>query len=309
MIKTINPGKESPKIVMFDDITYSKVYAPLIDKEIELKMLIMLDDELAVWNENNPPAKRPAILWLMGGAWVGCPRAKAMAEMEYYAKRGYVVAAAEYRVTSEAVFPAQIIDTLTAVRFLKANSEEYRIDPNRIAVMGLSAGGHLAAFAAMNSEGYDSEEWNGVSSTVRAGVDMFGPSDLPALYRANEKKPPVKRPEGKMHMIGRHRDTPPPMRLSAEEMLIGGPMNENMDAAKEASPINHISDKSAPLLILHGAVDMAVVPEQSITLHDALNAAGHPTDLYLLEGAGHNTAEFFQDSVKEIVLNFLDENI
>lgn len=309
MIRHITPGRKAPKIVMFDDIVYSKTYAPLIDKEIELKMLLMIDDELAVWNESNPPEKRPAILWLMGGAWLGCPRAKAMAEMTYYAKRGYVVAAAEYRVTSQAVFPAQIIDVLTAVRFLKANSDEYRIDPDRIAVMGLSAGGHLAAYAAMNPKGYDTEEWGEFSSTVKAGVDMFGPADLPALKEANKKKTPMKRPDGKVHMIGRHSDTPPPMRMSAEEMLIGALIEDDIDKARAASPVYRINDNAAPLLILHGTDDNSVVPEQSVELHDALNASGHPTDLYMLEGAGHNTLEFYQESVKEIICDFLDKNV
>lgn len=311
MIKTIAPGRKEIKLVMADNIVYSKVYAPLLEKEIELKMLIMTDDTLAVWNENNPPEKHPAILWLMGGAWIGCPREKAMAEMAYYAKHGYVVAAAEYRVTSEAVFPAQIIDSLTAVRFLKTNSDEFRIDPERIAVMGLSAGGHLAALAAMNPAGYDSEEWSGVSSSVRAGIDMFGPADLPALNEANLKLPQRKLPAGKIHMLGTspRAGGPPDMSVSAEEKLIGGYMRDRIDTAKEASPINHISPKSAPLLILHGTDDLTVVPEQSIALHDALNAAGHKTDLYMLEGAGHNTPEFYQESVKKIILEFLNDNM
>ena len=89
-------------------------------------------------------------------------------------------------------------------------------------------------------------------------------------------------------------------------MLCGGTMEERPAVFADASPVNHISDKAAPMLLLHGTADTTVPCAQGRRLHDALNAAGHPTDLHLIEGAGHNTYEFFQERTQGIILRFLD---
>ena len=80
-----------------------------------------------------------------------------------------------YRSSAQAKWPEQIKDVKTAIRFLRANADKYEIDPDRIGVMGRSAGGHLSAIAGMNTDNFESEEWSEFSSEVQATYDMFGP--------------------------------------------------------------------------------------------------------------------------------------
>ena len=82
-----------------------------------------------------------------------------------------------------------------------------------------------------------------------------------------------------------------------------------MEEAKDASPLSHISEAACPLLLFHGNKDSSVPHQQSVQLHDALNASGHPTDLYILNGAVHGDYRFYQEKIQEIILDFLDKHM
>lgn len=90
---------------------------------------------------------RPVLLWLCGGAWLDMNKDVWMPEMVAFAKAGYTVVTAEYRLTHEAKFPAQIEDVKAALRYLRAHAAQFNIDPLKFAVMGESAGGYLTALA------------------------------------------------------------------------------------------------------------------------------------------------------------------
>ena len=101
-----------------------------------------------------------------------------------FARRGYLGAAIEYRLSPEARFPAQIHDCKCAIRFLRRMSAEYHLDPKRIGVWGASAGGHLAALIGTTGEEAELEGnggWSDCSSRVQAVVDWAGPADLGLL--------------------------------------------------------------------------------------------------------------------------------
>lgn len=120
----------------------------------------------------------PLIIWVHGGAWRG--RSKAHYIPMEYLNAGYAGASINYRLSQHAIFPAQIEDVKAAVRWLRANAATYRLDPNRFAAWGSSAGGHLVAMlgTTRNIEEFKVGENLGVSSRVRAVVDYFGPTDF-----------------------------------------------------------------------------------------------------------------------------------
>ena len=120
----------------------------------------------------------PLIIWIHGGAWLGGSKER-YAPMEYL-KSGYAGASINYRLSQHAIFPAQIEDVKAAVRWIRANAETYRLDPNRFAAWGSSAGGHLVAMLGTTGDVKEFEvgENLGVSSRVQAVVNYFGPTDF-----------------------------------------------------------------------------------------------------------------------------------
>ena len=192
MKKVIKPGRARKSINFIDNIVYSR-QKDLEGNEMELKMSIMLQNgnsemRLASGHDDEADDKtpKPAILWVPGGGYRGCDKNLMVAEMAFLADAGYVVASMYYRSSAEAHMPSQIIDVKTSIRFLRAHADEYEIDPDRIGIIGRSAGGHLSALAAMNSDLYESEEWSGYSSKVQACCDMFGPVDFLKLIEIDE---------------------------------------------------------------------------------------------------------------------------
>jgi acetyl esterase/lipase len=217
-------------------------------------------------NAIRPP---PMVIWIHGGGWEagskenGCPVALARA--------GFAGASINYRLSEQAIFPAQIYDCKAAVRWVRAHAAKYGYNADKIGVVGASAGGHLVALlGTTNGEPqFEGTEGNtGVSSSVQAVVDYFGPSDFISIVqdatpeqRANLNNPVVR--------------------------LLGGPVAEHEDLARMASPVFQISKQTCPFLIIQGDQDRIVPPAQSVELNDALNKAGISSRLILVKGAGH----------------------
>jgi len=211
----------------------------------------------------------PVLVWVHGGAWrTGSkdhPRALRLLP------RGYAVVSVEYRLSQEAIFPAQIHDCKAAVRWVRAHADEYGLDPDRIGAWGGSAGGHLVALLG-TSAGVDELEgdlgWTGHSSAVQAVCDWYGPSDL---LRMNDV------PGAMDH------DAPD----SPESQLVGAPIQSHPELVARANPITYVTAETPPFLIMHGTADDTVIPNQSEFLHAALVKAGVPSSLILLGGLGH----------------------
>lgn len=212
MITTLDPGRAHRTLNVEDNIVFSKVW----DKKgfpVDLKMCLMgqsgnAEMRAAAGIDDEPlTALRPAVLWLNGSAWHCSEKNRMLAELTYLADAGYLVAIAEYRGSEQAQFPAQLLDVKTAVRFLRAHAEKYRIDPARIAVMGRSAGGHLAAWMAMDAPEYSGKgEWSQYSDQAhhhspRGCRRSCASGNQPAvLYQpcpggAGEAERPVHRPQ------------------------------------------------------------------------------------------------------------------
>jgi acetyl esterase/lipase len=234
-------------------------------------------------NEDAGPL--PLIVWVHGGAWLAgskenCPAVR-------FLRQGYAVASINYRLSQHAIFPAQIEDCKTAIRFLRANAEKYNIDPNRIGVWGASAGGHLVALLGTAGDVKEFEKGPNlqVSSRVQAVCDFFGPTDLTKMSQF---------PSSMDH------DAPD----SPESKLIGGPVQENKEACKRANPITYVSKDDPPFLICHGDKDMLVPHNQSELLYDALKKAGVNVKFHTVKDGGHG----FRDPVADrMVQEFFDK--
>jgi acetyl esterase/lipase len=207
----------------------------------------------------------PAVLYVHGGGWTrGDKRAGVGTEdIPELATRGYLVAAINYRLAPQYKFPAQIEDVKCAVRFLRANAAAYGIDPNHIGAWGGSAGGHLVALLGVTdaTAGFEGNgDYADQSSRVQAVVDMFGPTDLSAVFQG----------------------AAPPLMVQ-----VFGTTDKNSDIIKRASPVTWVSSDDPPFLILHGEKDTLVPLSQSEIFYDRLVAASVPATLITVKNAGH----------------------
>ena len=251
---------------------------------------------VSVPRAKSPP---PLVVFVHGGAWkLGHPMVTnpVYTEIDIVGKllaAGYAVARISYRFSSEAKFPTQLHDCKAAVRFLRNRAALFGVDPKRFAVMGDSAGGHLAALVGLTGGHRDLEGEVGEtagSSAVQGVVDWFGPADL---LKMKEQAIPG-------GLTGQ--DDPD----SAESALIGGSIQKLRDAAMAASPMTYVSRSAPPFLIQHGTHDRLVPIAQSRNLHSALVAAGVESTLKVVEGADHCFWGVDRSTVMPDVVAFLD---
>ncbi|GAA3910298.1 alpha/beta hydrolase [Microbacterium invictum] len=219
----------------------------------------------------------PVAVYLHGGGWrIGSRRENWVAAPLWRAllDAGIAVASVEYRLSREATFPACVNDVSAAVRWLATYGDELGLRSDAIGVIGESAGGHLAAFLAMNSSDERITGTDGVptaSSRVRAAVGWYTPTDF---ARMDEQRTV---PGAGTHG---HPD-------SAESWLVGEDVAIESDAVRFAGPIAHVSADAAPLLLVHGTDDRAVPTAQSVTLAAAVEQVGARVELEIIPGADH----------------------
>lgn len=239
--------------------------------------------DLIVPKNRQGHAKCPVVIWICGGAYMVVNHSVWMPEMVRFARAGYVVASVEYRTSNEAQFPAQLVDVKAAVRYLKAHSEQYCIDPDRIFVMGESAGGTMACLigATADQKEYDQGDYLEYDSSVSGVVDFYGLVDLDAVA-CNAC------------------DTVPAWTMQA---FLGASYEK--EQAEKASAIKYINEKTPPFMILHGTEDPIVPIEQSRNLYETLQKNGIRADYYEVEGAVHGDDVFYEDGVVDKILDFL----
>ena len=243
-----------------------------------------------------PKSKKamPCVVWIHGGAWMYGSKTGLPQEVGFLLNEHYVVASIGYRLSGEAIFPAQIYDCKAAIRFLKAHASKYKIDTSRMVVAGASAGGHLAALVGTSagvSELEDNEMGSPtVSSRVQAVIDFYGPTDFLIMDEFPEN---CVNPQ--KHLVPN----------SPESRLLGCNIVDCPDKVKQANPITYITTDDPPFLIFHGKADCTVTPIASELLTRQLTEAGVPVYLNLIPGAGHGGREFLSNGVKNKIKNFL----
>ena len=233
----------------------------------------------------------PTVVFIHGGGWSGgdkrgCPALVML-------RRGYVVASVNYRLSGVARFPAQIHDCKAALRFLRGNAAKYKINPARVGVWGISAGGHLVALLGTSGGVKEVEGDLGYpeqSSRAQAVVDWCGPTDLVKLWAA---KDPGAAPE-------RVRQQNPVSRL------LGGPVDRKRQLADMANPVRYVTKDDPPFLIVHGDQDPLVPLSQSQLLAGALKNKAVAVTLYVVKGGGHGLAS---PATTAMVAAFFDKQL
>ena len=226
--------------------------------------------------------KVPLIIFVHGGAFRGGD--KGSQAPGPFISDGYAFASINYRLSQDAIFPAQIEDCKAAVRWLRSNAEKYKLDPDRFGAWGTSAGGHLVAMLGTTGDIdiFDVGENLNVSSRVQAVADWFGPTDFLQMDAH-------KLPGGMGH------DAPG----SPESRLIGGPIQQNREKVARANPITYITPNDPPFLIAHGDADPLVPHHQSQLLEVALKKAGVAVTFYTVKGGGHGLRNATADSMRK----------
>jgi acetyl esterase/lipase len=214
----------------------------------------------------------PAIVWICGGAWTEMNRNVWIPELTWFAKKGYVVASVDYSVTARTRFPQQIVDIKEAIRFLRVHSDALSIDPNRIAVMGESAGGYLSALVGLtgNTRDYDLGTNLDRSSKVQVAIPWYPAVDISTF----------------------------PMTDFLSDML-------PPDFRKYPDVSKLVTKNAPPFMILHGTADTQVPISQSENLYDTLQKAGVESEIIILDNSEHAEASFIQTEIKELILEFL----
>jgi acetyl esterase/lipase len=229
----------------------------------------------------------PCVLLIHGGGWSGGNRQQLDEASWHLAEHGYVAATVSYRLAPDAVWPAQINDVKCAVRFLRANFQKYKIDPNHFGAVGLSAGAHLAMLLGTTDakDGLEGDGgWADQSSKVQAVVSFFGPTDLTAPELLPDLSPVLKR-------------------------FLGAKMSEKPDLYKQASPVNHVTHDSAPMFLLQGTVDPLVNWKQAVKMAEVLTRNDVDGRLELLFGLGHGWGGSELKRTANETYAFLDEKL
>jgi acetyl esterase/lipase len=232
---------------------------------------------------------RPCIVWIHGGGWQNGNKTSGTQRLAALVASGdYVGVSVGYRLTDETAWPGQIHDCKAAIRWVRANAKTLGINPDKIGVWGSSAGGHLVSMLGTSGDVKELEGKNGspdVSSRVTCVVDFCGPSDFLALGVDN---PRLNDPAGPVYK------------------LLGGPLKEKQDAAKEASPITHVTADDPPFLIVHGTEDRTVAIRQAELLHGAQKKVNNNTTFVKITGGGHGIGG---PKVEERVQNFFAKHL
>jgi len=246
---------------------------------------------LDIYLPPNGKGKLPLVILIHGGGWLSNDK---YADIGYMKKtvseiisNGFALASIDYRFSTQAVFPAQIQDCNRAVSFLYDNADKYGFDKNRFAVMGFSAGGHLASLVGLsknnNVKAFFMSGTN-TSFNFKAVVDFYGPSELILFPGSNDEKSP-------------------------ESLLIGVPPLARPDLAKTASPVTYVDKGDPPFLIIHGEKDELVSPKHSQLLSSWLKVVGVQNELIIVKGAPHFGEMFDAEDIRIKVIEFLEKQL
>lgn len=222
-------------------------------KNIEYKSINGKSLQMDIYRPYNMVKPAPLLVFIHGGGWKGGNRADYLVYLLSFAKKGYITATVSYRLLKDGPYPACAEDLTDAVKWVMANGEKYGYDPQRVALIGGSAGGHLALLAAYQWKSKNalkgSDSLTQERPRIKAVVDIYGPVDLTTDYARNH-----------------------PLVTN----FLAHSFSESPELFREASPIRYTDKNDPATLILHGTSDNLVPLSQSISLKARLDSLGVP---------------------------------
>lgn len=245
------------------------------------------------WKQS-APRKYPLVVFVQGSSWTKPNQYWEIPQLSRLARRGFVVATVTHRSCFEAKAPAFLVDVKSAIRFLRANAEQYDIDPDRVCIWGTSSGGNAALLVGMTGDdpAFESGDWAGYSTKVQAVVDCFGPTDLMRMWEVQYADAVA--------------------RDGALFFALGGA--DTADAARatmtQISPIHYAvpGRDYPPFLMLHGDADPVVLYSDTQRLYDRLSESGYDVELVKVTGAEHE-GSFWSDAVLEVIFSFIEDRL
>ncbi len=226
-------------------------------KNIEYKNVNGKSLQLDFYKSKNSVKSAPLLVFIHGGAWKQGQRSDYLVYLLSFAQKGYVTATVSYRLIRDAPYPACVEDITDAVNWFFKNGEKYGYDPDRIALIGGSAGAHLALLAAYGWESRgvipDSLTNTDNHRRVKAVIDIYGPIDLTTEYSVNH-----------------------PLVTS----FLAHSFKEAPELYREASPIQYLDKNDPPTMIMHGTSDRLVPISQSDLLKARMDSLGVPNVYY-----------------------------
>lgn len=292
--KILNVQVKKPQVDLISDVVYEQV-STIGYENVAMKMDVLKPQR---------KEKMPAVVFVTGGGFIHANKDKYIQQRMQIADAGYVVASIQYRVAPTGRFPQPVEDVKAAIRYIKANAAKFNVDPDNVAVMGDSAGGYLSAMVGTSNgtKKFDKGENLDQSSDVKAAVDIYGLSDLTRVGSDFSEEVQQK-----------HKSAGATEALWVNGSPIFGGKDGGIladpDSAAAANPLNYITDKTAPFLLMHGTADQLVSPSQTEILHQALQAHGIESTRYEVTGAAHGGVYWVQPEVMQVVIDFLDQHL
>ena len=271
-------------------VFFSKVSAQGPNKDVEQKI------DIVYTSKNNwegrldlylPKLKsRNALLiYVHGGGWTHGKKEAEYEKFKVFIENGFAVANVEYRLAYQAPAPAAVEDVHCAIMYLLNNAKNFRIDPEKIILMGGSAGAHLALMAGLQSSNpvFTGDCGSG-SFRVAAIISKYGPTDLLTWRPATAKE------SASSSWLGKHR---------TDTAFI-----------KSMSPVNYVPGRKIPVLFIHGDQDKTVPINQSRVLYEKLKQYGYPTELYEIKDGKHgNFGDKETRKMNVKMLEFLSKHV
>ncbi len=232
----------------------------------------------------------PCIVWICGGGWMQLDRHAHIPNLMELARERFVLVSVDYRDSNYATFPAQLEDVKSAIRYIKAHAKRYQIDPERIGVMGESAGGHLAGMVGVTShtDEFDVGNYLEFDSSVKAVCPWYMPADFSQMMRTEEGISTGMLPESR---------------------LLGVDVSMRPEIVERANPISYVTQEAPPFLLIHGTDDRVVPYYQSELMYDALTKVGVEAELIGIEGGDHADIYFFQPQVMSRIIDFFNTHL
>ncbi len=273
---------EEPLHPIIDPTHADVVYGRASDRDLKLDVYMA-----------ESPTATPVVVFIHGGGW---RRGSKTRWPEFIVRdllpAGISVVSVEYRLSDVAIHPAQVNDCTRAVQFVRHKAGEWRFDPKRLGVVGVSAGAHLALMVGLRDDAAKPDSEDPVerqSSRVSCVVNFAGPTDFNLIQKIEHKNPAYKL------LLGFESETPP---QEIPKKLLD-----------DVSPVTYVSSDDPPVFTCYGTEDTTVPPEHALELDERLREAGVESRLLKMEGARHDLGMKNRPEPREESVKFIKEHL